>query len=248
MKLSYEGKSISDGSIDVEDLVEGLQGFSLLLSAIDQNVRINVKSFDKGSFEGSFEFIQKNPVLFSTGTTVIVAVIGWFINYILQNKGAKNINNINIDNINLNIQDPNVSQIISDVLEDKKRTQKIKKGFHKIASPLSENIDKVSFVHKKQKETIDKGQRDHFIDRDIEEKKHKSIEMTGEMRSLDKKTNKGKFISDGKIYPFSLVMDNPENYHKYLLYSEVKIYAIASYSLENENIEKIEIERIEAKS
>ena len=248
MKLSYEGKSISDGSIVIEDLVEGLTGLSSLLSAVDENIRINVKTFEKGSFEAYFEFVQKNPVLFSTGASAILAVIGWFISYILRNKGTKNINNINIDNINLNIQDPNVLQIVSGILRDKKRTQKVKKGFHEIASPLSKDIDKVSFAHEKQKEIIDKEQRDYFIDRDIEEKKHRSIEMIGEMRSLDKKTNKGKFISDAKIYPFSLVMDNPENYHKYLLYSEVKIYAIAAYSFENENIEKIEIERIEPKS
>ncbi len=69
------------------------------------------------------------------------------------------------------------------------------------------------------------------------------------MRSIDKKTSKGKFVIkkglNKGIYPFILIMDNPKEYYKYVLHNQIKIRGVATYPIDNDDIEKIEIEKIE---
>ncbi len=126
--MSYKGKAVADGTIDVEDLIDGLKGLSLIVSAIDENIRINVTSFEKGSFESVLEFIEKIPVLFdTTEPAIMLAIIGWFIQHIIRSKGAKNITVIKAKKMNINILEPELKQIIPKILQDKQRLRKIKK-------------------------------------------------------------------------------------------------------------------------
>ncbi len=135
MILKYDGQILKEGFIEAEYLLKGLKGFSLIIESIFYNrkVYLNVKSFEKGSFEIVFDFIEKHPVLFNSASLIISAVLSAVIIYAKKNK---NTNIINIENISS--KDKNLEHELINIFKDVKRVKKIRTGFHYLTAPLKE--------------------------------------------------------------------------------------------------------------
>ena len=107
-------------------------------------------------------------------------------------------------------------------------------------------IDRVS-IHSKKKSIveIDYKEKEYFYVDEFSEKKHKTIHLKGEIRSLDKKTNNGKFVdSNGETYNISLIMENPESFHRYYVEKSIQIEGVATINQDTKEIERIEVEKI----
>ena len=243
MSLRYIGPSVENGSIDAEDLICGLDGLVRISSVIlnehptlhKNQISLRVNKFNKGSFETMLSFLESHPNLLNSATAIVAASIPALVYYLVHKRKSKKIN------------DKEIERIIDNILSDPRKLKKIRKGFNNIAMPLSDSgLSSVEFgLTKKPEEIMNQENKNYFLDASLnEEEIHRSIELTGELRSLDKKTLNGKFISGNNTYSVSLIMKEPEDFFHFFNKESITISGIASQPKGSDEINKIEIEKI----
>ena len=262
ISLKYNGPLVDEGEMDVQSVIEALQGFSgaysrvhRLKSFTDKHV-LNIKSIENNCFEVILNSVKEYGNQYVLGSisdiVTIVSSVATYIHCRKKSKGEKiiekNNNIIDGDNnviINLNADNKHMLSLMEN--------SQFAKNIGKLVKPLREGkIEQMTFSYyeehtKKVHEESVSWEERHYFDtaEEVETIIHKSIELNGFIRALDKKTNKGKFIDgDGKVYKFTLIMDNPRPYYIFFSNQEIKINGIATFDKEIKEILKIEIEEI----
>ena len=242
--LKYDGKAVQDGSIEVSDLVSGLDGLVRLASIIHSNVEgtkgtkpsLRIVGVKKGSFVTLLEWVESHPVLVGATAAIICTTIPAIAYYFREGKK----------------HDPRSSAEIQKLIEDvlKKNEKGVTKALANLTTPLyQKGISSVS-IGMSSRSVHEVANEDNYqifhSNEDMPPIIHRSLTMVGNIRVLDKKTMAGKFVSEENdaIYSIALVMDNPENELHKFLWNRVCIRGVGTYD-ENKTIKRIEVEHID---
>lgn len=245
--IKYVGPAVNDGTIEIGGLISGLSGLAEASSVItrtylgpkDSNVgSLKIGGFDHGSFAVVLEFIESHPVLIKNINTILVASVGVLAYHYTERQNPPGVNKAE------------VLGIVEAIISSPQINTKMRKAFYQMSMPLTQQeIDGlyIGLYGEDGNEIINQDNKDVFIDLDLDsEIIHKSIELKGALRALDKKTLKGKFVSGNATYPVKLAMDSPQDYFSYFPKRNVVIKGVASYDTTKDNkMIQIEVEKIE---
>lgn len=246
--LRYRGGAVDDGSIEIEDLVSGLQGLAEVCGVIVRegapeaykNAALRIRRFRQGSFEGVLAFVEAHPVTVGALTALVVAVIGAAAVYLSKGQLPGGLSD-------------EERAILRALLADKSKARRLRRGFHLIAIPLRNNggIRSVEVgLAAKPVEVINQDNVGEFAVDDADlAVVHRTIALQGAFRSLDKKTLNGRFLGDdGVAYPVTLIMDNPADCFCFFDAEAVEIRGVAECVKATGKITRIEVEAVERRA
>lgn len=224
ISLNYSGKDVENGTMEISDLANSLQGlasaYSRLSSPIDADTKFNLRisSINKGSFEYAVEvwkYVQDHPdqamatimatdFIVNNARTTSIYVVSAITNLLKLAKHVKkepystkiDRNTASITVVNSENVSISVPIHVHAHFEDKK----LMKDLYKLVEPLREgHIESATFTAT-DKEGVIAQEKVSYVERDYIDIDDRALTrtqetwLTGKFNSLTKTTNNGKFI------------------------------------------------------
>jgi len=259
--LRYNGPSVDDGTLPIDDVVSALQGFSGAYNKVsrlrggDLEHELRVAAIKTGSFEmvilawlvlGQAPGALQNLELISDVTRWVIAKIFSIIEvkkhvknkpFDISVKGDSNtIVVINAEGAELSIP-PDIIELI--------REKTLDNDLNKIVSPLQPHrIESTEIIAESEDqetlmEIVTSEEREYFSPTSTVTTRETDI--TGKFISLNKENNRGTFeLPNGRHVPYRYTGPNPENFPlQFARKGPVRVSGIATF---NENLEPTQIE------
>jgi hypothetical protein len=265
MTLRYTGRDVDNGTMRIDEVVEGLQGFSgaYQKAAVsidpDSSYELRVSATRTGSFEvlilgwiaGQYGEQLKAVESITHAARYVFGLIVDVIHakkhakaqpYTVSVKGDKNVVTIiNADKVELKLPIEAFELFASKTLDP---------DLNKIAAPLrQESIEAAELIATDEtrliEATITSAEKEYFKP-DAGTVTSKEVEMTGTLISLNKETNRGTFkLSDNTNVPYHYAGENPERFHADFSYKgPVRVRCIGHFD-ENLKLVRLEIKSVE---
>jgi hypothetical protein len=259
--LRYNGPSVDDGTLPIDDVVSALQGFAgaynkvsgLRWDGLEHQLRVS--AIKTGSFEmvilvwlllGQAPGPLQNLEIISDATRWVIARIFSMI------EAKKHIKNKPFD---LNIKGDNNTVILVNAegaelaippeIVEFIRNKTLDADLNKIVSPLEpEKIESTEIVAESEGqealiEKVTSGEREYF--RPSSTVTTREADITGKFISLNKESNRGTFeLPNGNHIPYRYTGLNPDNFpHQFARKGPVRVSCVATL---DENLEPTQIE------
>ena len=246
--LKYDGWALKDGSMEVSDLVNGLDGLVRLAAIIHPYIdglkgtspSLRIIGLEQGSCKAIIEWIEHHPVLVSAAVGTVVPIACAVI-VVIASQITKSDKHY-----------PSSSDEIQPLVEIvvAKHEKRIIQAFCSLTNPLSHDGIESTLIGTNRDLMYEVANENNYQafhkHENITLTTHRSLTMEGSIRALNKKTMTGTFVgrNNKKVYPIILVMRNPENELHKFLWDHIRIRGVGTYD-EDQILKKIEVEYID---
>lgn len=259
--LKYDGPSVRDGTLPLDDVVNALQGFSGAYNKISRlrgdevEHELRVSAVQTGSFELvilAWIVLGQTPGAIQ-GLEAAYDAVRWVIERIFSmievKKHAKSkplelsIKGDNNTVAVINAEGAKLSIPIE--LMEVVRTKLLDADLNKIVSPLeADRVNSAEIIAETKgktliREAVNSSEREYFRPTDVVTTKES--EITGKFVSLNKQNNRGTFeLGNGKHVPYRYSGPDPDKFHmQFGRKGPIRVEGVATF---DENLEPTHIE------